>query len=270
MTVNDLDDSGQRTKFENGGQRERAEGKGRFDLIPPEAIKRMALVLEAGAKKYSARNWEKGLPLSTFIDSGLRHLNKLMAGESDEDHATLAMTNLAMFIALRDRIEAGTLSDEFDDLSDDDDKCGCDPNEYVPRHAKREPNEGRLFWAPLGEAKDFEGWQEIGATTEGDWSSKELVFDEFPKSVSFNVDGLSADNLRAAFNGGVRVSEGIRSNNKCCTTSFYTMGAHHSPHCNIDKVHKIYGEAVSVNVPVGKSQSGQCVNGSCELCKRIY
>jgi hypothetical protein len=98
-----LDDTGHRADFGNGAMRERAPGKGRYDLLPPEAIEALALVFEEGARKYSDRNWERGIPLSTCIDSGLRHLFKLSAGMDDEDHAALAMANMAMFIALRER-----------------------------------------------------------------------------------------------------------------------------------------------------------------------
>ncbi len=98
-----LDDSGHRADFDNGAMRERQPGKGRFDLLPPEALTALAKVFEDGALKYSDRNWEKGIPLSTCIDSGMRHIVKLMAGDESEDHAALCMANMAMFIALRDR-----------------------------------------------------------------------------------------------------------------------------------------------------------------------
>lgn len=41
---------------------------------------------EDGAKKYADRNWEKGLPLHCFIDSGVRHYLKWLRGDRDEPH----------------------------------------------------------------------------------------------------------------------------------------------------------------------------------------
>lgn len=98
-----LDDTGHRADFGTGAMRERAPGKGRYDLIPPEALIALAKVFEEGARKYSDRNWERGIPIATCIDSGMRHLVKLMDGDDSEDHAALCMSNMAMFIALRER-----------------------------------------------------------------------------------------------------------------------------------------------------------------------
>lgn len=93
-----LEDSGDRTIFETGAQREIIEGKGRYDLLPPEALKRLAIHFENGAKKYAARNWEHGLPLTTMLDSCFRHLVRLMNGEKGEDHAAAVMWNIACFM----------------------------------------------------------------------------------------------------------------------------------------------------------------------------
>mgnify|MGYP001042587560 CR=1 FL=1 len=49
---------------------------------------------EAGAKKYSDRNWEKGIPLHCFIDSGVRHLLKWLRGDKDEPHDRAFVWNL--------------------------------------------------------------------------------------------------------------------------------------------------------------------------------
>lgn len=42
--------------------------------------------MEEGAKKYGERNWEKGLPVSCFIDSAVRHYLKWRRGDEDERH----------------------------------------------------------------------------------------------------------------------------------------------------------------------------------------
>lgn len=90
-----LHDSGNRQEFETGAVRDIQEGKGRFDLIPPEAIFRLARHYEAGARKYEDRNWEKGIPISRCIDSCMRHIYKYIAGWKDEDHLAAAMWNIA-------------------------------------------------------------------------------------------------------------------------------------------------------------------------------
>ena len=89
-----IKDSGTRREFETGAVRDMQEGKGRCDLLPPLALLRLARHFEAGAFKYGERNWEKGIPLSSFIDSALRHMLKYMAGETDEDHLVAAAWNL--------------------------------------------------------------------------------------------------------------------------------------------------------------------------------
>ena len=49
---------------------------------------------EDGAKKYSDRNWEKGIPAHCFIDSGLRHYNKWMLRWDDEPHDRAFVWNM--------------------------------------------------------------------------------------------------------------------------------------------------------------------------------
>jgi hypothetical protein len=89
-----LKDSGNREQFETGAQRDTREGKGRFDLISPVALRRLALVYERGAKKYDDHNWEKGIPMSRCLDSALRHLNQYKLGHRDEDHLAQAAWNV--------------------------------------------------------------------------------------------------------------------------------------------------------------------------------
>ena len=81
-----LKDSGKRQEFTTGAIRDTAEGKGRYDLISPIATKRLAIVLEKGAKKYSSRNWERGMNLGRLIDSAKRHLDQFLEGNRGEDH----------------------------------------------------------------------------------------------------------------------------------------------------------------------------------------
>lgn len=89
-----IKDSGERREFATGAVRDMQEGKGRCDLLPACAILRLARHFEAGAIKYSERNWEKGIPIHSFIDSAIRHTMKYLDGYTDEDHLCAAAWNL--------------------------------------------------------------------------------------------------------------------------------------------------------------------------------
>lgn len=41
---------------------------------------------EEGAKKYGEHNWQKGIPVSRYLDSGVRHYLKWLRGDKDEPH----------------------------------------------------------------------------------------------------------------------------------------------------------------------------------------
>jgi len=109
-------DSGQRLDYATGARRDVTTGKGRYDLLPVVAIRRLAQVYERGAAKYDARNWEKGIPLSRFIDSALRHLMQHLEGKRDEDHLGHAAFNVMGLIHTEEMIRRGLLPAELDDL----------------------------------------------------------------------------------------------------------------------------------------------------------
>ena len=46
------------------------------------------------SKKYGEHNWEKGIPLHCYIDSGLRHLLKFSRGDKDEPHDRAFIWNM--------------------------------------------------------------------------------------------------------------------------------------------------------------------------------
>lgn len=112
----EMKDSGERREFKTGAVRDTTTGKGRFDLISPIALKRLAVVLERGAKKYSDRNWEAGIPLSSFIDSAERHLNDFKEGKRDEDHMGQCLWNIHAFIHTETMINRGLLPKTLNDL----------------------------------------------------------------------------------------------------------------------------------------------------------
>ncbi len=89
-----MKDGGSRDAYGSGAVRESRAKKGRFDLLSPIALRRLAIVCEKGALKYQERNWEKGMPISRLLDSALRHINQYVEGYRDEDHLAHAMWNL--------------------------------------------------------------------------------------------------------------------------------------------------------------------------------
>lgn len=90
--------SGTKDEYETGATRDTREGKGRYDLISPLFLKRLAKVLEAGAKNHGDHNWKKGIPYSRLIDSSLRHISQFNEGMRDEDHLVQAVSNLMFLI----------------------------------------------------------------------------------------------------------------------------------------------------------------------------
>lgn len=111
-----IKDSGTRAEFGTGAVRDAQEGKGRMDLLPVRALIEVAKVFEGGAKKYAARNWEKGIPLSRYADSALRHFMKYLRGDRDEPHDSMAAWNVLCLIETRMRIEEGLLDPALNDL----------------------------------------------------------------------------------------------------------------------------------------------------------
>lgn len=110
-----IDEGHEQTQFVTGGRREIIPGKGRFDLIPPEPITESSQHFEAGANKYAERNWEQGLPLSTFYNSLSRHLRDwYMYGKTDENHLAALVWNAMCALATQRRIDAGTLPASLD------------------------------------------------------------------------------------------------------------------------------------------------------------
>lgn len=89
-----IKDSGNRTEFKSGAQRDLGAGKGRFDLLPWEAMMEVAKHSEAGALKYGEHNVDKGIPVHSFIDSAFRHLAKYVGGYEDEPHLVAAAWNV--------------------------------------------------------------------------------------------------------------------------------------------------------------------------------
>lgn len=60
----------------------------------PQMMIEVSKLYEAGAIKYGANNWQRGMPLWCYIDSGVRHYFKTIRGDDDEPHYRGVVWNL--------------------------------------------------------------------------------------------------------------------------------------------------------------------------------
>jgi hypothetical protein len=116
----------QKEKFSTGAQRNDANGKGKYVLVSPMALRRLAGVYERGSLAHGVRNWERGLPISRCLDSAIRHIYQYIEGLRDEDHLAQAAWNLCAAIHMEEMIERGRLPQELNDM----------PN-YLPEKPER-------------------------------------------------------------------------------------------------------------------------------------
>jgi len=105
----------QMDRFSSGSIRQNKAGKGRYDLLPLEGMRALAMHYERGAAAHGDRNWELGQPLSVFKNSLTRHACQV-GYAFDEDHAAAVAWNAFGYITTMERIRAGLLPIELDDL----------------------------------------------------------------------------------------------------------------------------------------------------------
>lgn len=84
------------------------QGKISFALVPWVAVKALAQILNYGARKYAARNWEMGMDWDRPFDGCLRHLMAWWEGEDKDpdtgySHLWHAFTNIAFLITYEQR-----------------------------------------------------------------------------------------------------------------------------------------------------------------------
>ena len=106
-------DSGSREEFPTGSVRDTQEGKPRFELVPVDALTRLAMHYTNGAKKYGDRNWEKGQPIERYFASLFRHAYAALDGKLDEDHLAAVAWNVFAIIHTQNEIDKGTLPREL-------------------------------------------------------------------------------------------------------------------------------------------------------------
>lgn len=82
----------------------------------PDMVLELAKHYEDGCQKYGERNWEKGIPLHCYIDSGVRHYLKWLRGDDDEPHDRAFVWNIVGAIwTLKHRPECIDLWSEDND-----------------------------------------------------------------------------------------------------------------------------------------------------------
>lgn len=90
------------------------DGKLRYDLIPPEAMKQLAFVYTMGAGKYTDHNWRKGMAWSRVIGAMMRHIEAFRSGISidpkDGQHVLASVAWCALTLMEYERTHP-----EFDD-----------------------------------------------------------------------------------------------------------------------------------------------------------
>jgi hypothetical protein len=104
--------------FSTGAQRDTSNGKGAFHWMPWTALFLVSRIYENGNKQRGIRNWEKGMPISDYLNSAQRHLVKYLAGERSEPHLSQAIWNMLNALQTAVWIRQGHRSVELNDLPD--------------------------------------------------------------------------------------------------------------------------------------------------------
>lgn len=124
-----------------------------FCNILPTMMLHLALHFQHGAEKYGPRNCERGIPLWSFIDSGMRHWNQYLLGRTDEDHYIATVWNfwMAKWTEINHPERCGPdVGDNFKTSHDNDattDHSSCDNNETDIKETSSEKAESNAIKA---------------------------------------------------------------------------------------------------------------------------
>ena len=103
-------DSGKRQEFDSGMRRDTQDNKPRYDLIYRPMLTRWAELMGRGAEKYGENNWCKANSeeeLKRFKSSAFRHFIQWTNNETDEDHASAVLFNIAAVEYMKHKLETG-------------------------------------------------------------------------------------------------------------------------------------------------------------------
>lgn len=116
MSKFEVVDSGNHTSFETGSVRSDDTDKPRYELIPVEALERLAMLYTRGAKVYGPDNWSRGQPFRRVFGSMLRHAFAWAKGERDEDHLAAVAWNAFALMYFEEALKQGTLPESLNDM----------------------------------------------------------------------------------------------------------------------------------------------------------
>jgi hypothetical protein len=104
--------------FSTGAHRDPNNDKGRYDLLSPIFMRRLAIHTQKGGQARGDRNWEVGMPISAVIDSAIRHLYAFVEGDRSEDHLAAGAWNIMVAVHCGELIAKRILPEELYDLPD--------------------------------------------------------------------------------------------------------------------------------------------------------
>lgn len=153
------------TTFPSGAQRSERTGKGRYDLIAPNALQRLAIQYEAGAEHHKdARNWLLGFPISRALCSAIGHVMDHLKGDRSEDHLAAGAWQLFAAMEFEELIEQGKLPVLLNDVP-------FDANTLPP-------DTGEIATLPVPEVQTWDDWfsqvHDLSAVQEviGNWADE--------------------------------------------------------------------------------------------------
>ena len=104
----EIKDSGKREEFAGGMVRDTTEGKINWCLVADgPMLKRWAIHLTNGAKKYAARNWMKAegaVEYERARESAYRHFMQWYYDDRDEDHGSAVFFNINEAEYIREKL----------------------------------------------------------------------------------------------------------------------------------------------------------------------
>jgi len=114
MTIKE--ETGEKRQFSTGAKRQASAGKGLPSLFPGDGYIELCKHFEDGAVLHGDRNWEKGLPLASIIDSLERHIAAEKMGDTSERHDRAIGWNALVYLTTKTRIKEGLLPADLDDM----------------------------------------------------------------------------------------------------------------------------------------------------------
>lgn len=105
---------GKKRKFKNGAVRDNDDNKENYiESIPWLALRRYAFYMKSKESIYGKGNFKKGIPISSYEESLLRHIQKYISNkhesanfEKDQDHLSACIFNTLGIMFEEERLNA--------------------------------------------------------------------------------------------------------------------------------------------------------------------